>query len=233
VRRTRGHHALITTTSSHSPSERRVVDAAPVRRGLLALLLAALFSAAGLLLASPAAACSCAEADTAQHFADADAVFTGSLLSRDVDHPDWPTMSSGDPALHVFATDTVFKGEVHEQQGVVSAADSSSCGLSLAGEGPFVVFATRDPGLPAGQYRAGLCGGTGVLDPTVAAELEDLTTLTGSSGAPGGLPSEGSAGVQGAGLGQVAVAFISVGSLAVVAVAWILLHRLRRRRATQ
>ncbi len=131
-------------------------DAAPVRRGLLALLLAALFSAAGVLLASPASACSCAgDADTAQYFADADAVFTGTLLSRTVSHPDWPTMSSADPALDVFATDTVFKGEVHEQQGVVSAAEGASCGLELSGDGPFVVFADPRPGAAAGPVPGG------------------------------------------------------------------------------
>jgi hypothetical protein len=204
------------------------VDAPAVRRGLLTLLLAALFSAAGLLVASPATACSCVEADTAQHFADADVVFTGSLLSRTVSRPDWPMTSSGDPALHVFAVDAVFKGEVHEEQGVVSASDSASCGLSLSGEGPFVVFASRDADLPEGQYRAGSCSGTGSLDPAVAAELADLTTLT-SAGEPGGQPAEGAAGVQAVGLGPVAVAVIGAVSLAVVAFGWWLLRRLRRR----
>src|SRR3954467_2211060 len=98
-----------------------------------------LFAAAGLLVASPAQACSCAEATTAQHVADADVVFTGTLLSRTVDHPDWPVMSRGAPALHVFAVDAVYKGDVHAEQGVVSAADGASCGLELAGDGPFVV----------------------------------------------------------------------------------------------
>ena len=199
-----------------------------MRRSLLTLLLAAAISAAGLLVASPAAACSCAEADTATHFADADAVFTGTLVSRDVDHPDWPLMSSTDPALHVFAVDTVFKGEVHERQGVVSAADSASCGLALSGEGPFVVFASGDPDLPAGQYRSGLCNGTGDLDDAVVAELTELAGGATSAGAGGEPPAQGVAGLQGAGLGPVAVAAISIAALAVVAIAWWLL---RRRRA--
>jgi hypothetical protein len=201
-----------------------------VRRCLASLLLAALFSTVGVLVASPAAACSCAEANTAQHFANADAVFTGTLVSRTVTRPDWPMMGSGDPALHVFATDVVFKGEVHEKQGIVSAADSASCGLALSGTGPFVVFASRDPDLPDGQYRAGACGGTGQLDPAVLAELAELTPLT-TTGDPGALPRQGSAGMQSTGLGPVAVAVIGVGALTVVALVWLVLHRLRRRRS--
>ena len=163
------------TTAAHiSRRSSSSLDAAAVRRSLVTGVLAALFSAAGLLVASPAAACSCAEADTATSFAAADAVFTGTLVSRDVDHPEWPVMSSTDPALHVFAVDGVFKGEVHELQGVVSSADGASCGLELSGDGPFVVFASRDAGLPEDQYRAGLCDGTTTLDPAIAAQLADL-----------------------------------------------------------
>ena len=204
-----------------------------MRRGLLTVLLAALFSAAGLLVASPAAACSCAAADTATYFADADAVFTGSLVSRDVDHPEWPVISSTDPALHVFAVDGVFKGEVHELQGVVSAADGASCGLELSGDGPFVVFASRDADLPEDQYRAGLCNGTTTLDPAIADELADLAggpTPAASSGSP---PARGTAGLQGAGFSPVATALIGAGALVVVAIGGLVLRRRLRRRALQ
>ncbi|GAA3158170.1 hypothetical protein GCM10010531_06970 [Blastococcus jejuensis] len=195
---------------------------------MVTLLLTALLAVAGLLVAAPAQACSCAEATTAQHFADADAVFTGSLLSRDVDHPDWPVIGSGDPALLVFTAHVVFKGEVREAQGVVTASSSASCGLELSGKGPFVVFATSDPDLPDGQYRAGLCGGTAELDPLVVGELADLTNLTTSTGAPGGLPLEGEAGTEQPGgpdllllgLGAAVVLAVGLGS------AWLL----RRRR---
>ena len=200
-----------------------------MRRGTVTLLLTALLAAAGLLVAAPAQACSCAEATTEEHFAQADAVFTGSLLSRDVDHPDRPVMSSGDPALHVFTAHVVFKGEVHEAQGVVSADDSAACGLALAGEGPFVVFAQRDPDLPDGQYRADSCGGTGPADPAVVGELAELTTLTTSTGAPGALPAEGSAGVDRMGLGPVAVALIGAGALGMVALVWLVVHHVRHR----
>jgi hypothetical protein len=202
-------------------------------RLLATLAVTVLMSGAGLLVAGPAMACSCAEATTAQHFAEADAVFTGTLVSRDVDHPDWPTSSSSDPALHVFAVDEVFAGEVHEMQGVVSAADSASCGLDLTGAGPFVVFASRDADLPDGQYRAGLCGGTTTVDPSIAAELDDLAGATSPTGTAPSAPTRGTAGLQGAGPGPTATALIGGLALAVVAVGGFVLHRRRSWRARQ
>ena len=207
-----------------------VVDAPPVRRTFVTVLLAGLLLAAGLTVAAPASACSCAGGTTAEYFERADAVFTGSLFSRDVDHPNWPMASSGDPALYVFTAHVVFKGEVHEAQGVVSADSGASCGLELSGKGPFVVFANRDPELPEGQYRAGLCDGSAVLDSAVVAELAELTTLTTSTGAPGALPAEGSAGVDSAGSGFVPVALVGAGVLGALAVAWVVLRRQRAAR---
>ena len=205
-------------------------DAAPVRRGIVTLLLAAVLSAAGLINPSPAAACSCAGGTTEQYFADANAVFTGTLLSRTVDHPDWPVISSLDPALLGFAADLVYKGDVHARQGVVTASEGASCGLELAGDGPFVVFATRDPDLPEGQYRAGLCGGTTTSDDAVVAELENLSGLAASPGTPGPAPRDGQAGLQSSGLGPAPTVLIGIGVLAVLAAGWVLL---RRRRATR
>jgi hypothetical protein len=202
------------------------VDAATVRRGLVTLLLAVLLSAAGLLLASPAQACSCAEATTAQNFAAADVVFTGTLLSREVDHPDWPVMSSGDPALHVFAVDAVYKGEAHQEQGVISAAEGASCGLELTGDGPFVVFASSDPGLPDGQYRSGLCSGTGLVDAAVTAALEDL-----SPGPPAAAPPiDGPAGVQSPGNGALSAVLLGAGAAVALLAGWVIVRRQRRLR---
>jgi hypothetical protein len=197
-----------------------------VRRGTVTLLLAVLFAAAGLFLASPAQACSCAEATTAQHVADADVVFTGTLLSREVDHPDWPEMSSGDPALHVFAVDVVYKGEAHEEQGVVSAAESASCGLDLSGDGPFVVFGTSDPSLADGQYRAGLCNGTGLADDAVLTELQQLT----AAAAPPTTPIDGQAGVQSPGNGALSVVLLGAGAAVALLAGWVVLRRHRRVR---
>ena len=155
-------------------------------------------------MASPAAACSCAAADTATYFADADAVFTGSLVSRDVDHPEWPVTSSADPALHVFAVDGVFKGDVHELQGVVSAADGASCGLELSGDGRSSSSRRATPTCRRTSTAAGLCNGTTTLDPAIAEELADLAGGPAPAASSGSPPARGTAGLQGAGLSPVA-----------------------------
>ena len=193
-----------------------------VPRSVVIVLLAAGLGAAGLLVASPAAACSCAEADTAVHFADADAVFTGTLVSREVRRLDRWSESSGDPALHGFEVETVHKGEVHELQGVVSSAEGGSCGLELSGDGPFVVFATRDPGLASGQYRADLCGGTTSADETILVEVAEL-----AGAAAGREPLDGAAGLAVPGQRPVRdYLWLGAGVLALLAAGW----RLRRRR---
>lgn len=200
-----------------------------MRRSGMTLLLAALLTAAGLLVASPAAACSCAEADTAAYFADADAVFAGSLVSREVRRLDSWTQSSGDPALHVFEVETVYKGEVHEQQGVISAADGASCGLEPSGDGPYVVFATRDAGPAEGQYRAGLCGGTAPVDPALVAEVEEVAGWAASE--PGGdPPRSGSAGIEALGVRPIGdYLWLGAGVLVLVGAGW----RLRREGAAR
>jgi lactam utilization protein B len=100
-------------------------------------------------VAPAASACSCVGGTTQRFFADADAVFTGRLVSRE--EPATVT-SSADPALHVFAVDTVYKGTVHQSQGVISPVSGATCGLELTGDGPFVVFATRSADLGVGEF---------------------------------------------------------------------------------
>ncbi len=186
-----------------------------MRRTGVSLLLGALLVVAGLVVAAPAAACSCAGTpSSAEAFAAADAVFTGRLLSRELQHPDWPIVSSGDPALHVFAVDEVFKGVVHQEQGVVSADSGASCGLELAGGGPFVVFATGSER----EYTAGLCSGTG----TVTAEIQtELRSLAGTPPRP--LP--GAAGTAAFGLPRPVIA--AAGALVLALAGWVLLRRRR------
>jgi MYXO-CTERM domain-containing protein len=192
------------------------------------LLLTCLFAAATLLVAGPASACSCATGSTAGYFAQADAVFTGSLVSRE--EPATIT-SSADPALHVFAVDTVYKGTAHESQDVLSPVSGATCGLELTGEGPFVVFATRstDIGgqfttLADDQYAAFLCGGTGPVTPAIAAELTALAER------PADLmtaPLPGAAEVEPAASSPVVPALVGIGALLVLVAALLV----RRRRA--
>jgi hypothetical protein len=139
---------------------------------------------AGLLVvwgpATSANACSCAGMPTAQQFERADAVFIGRLLDRSVTHPDWPLMSSADPARHLFAVDAVLKGEAHQRQAVFSADSEASCGLSLTGEGPFAVFARWD----GDRYHADLCNGTGKLTAGMETELAALAREAGNPDTP-------------------------------------------------
>ena len=197
-----------------------------MRRTVVTLLLGAVLSAVGVLVAAPASACSCATLTTEEYLGAADTVFVGRLVSREVQHSG-PAISSGDPALHVFAVETVYKGDAHEQQGVVSADSGASCGLELHGDGPFLVFATRSTDLPEGQYMANLCGGTTVPTPDLRAELAALT----------GVPIEppeardplpGAAGT-GPDDGLRLPALVATGVLALTLASWLVV---RRRRAT-
>ncbi|WP_324278618.1 hypothetical protein [Blastococcus brunescens] len=99
-----------------------------MRRTAATLLLSCLFVALGSVVAAPASACSCVPQTTQQYFERADAVFTAHLVSRE--EPVGTVVSSADPALHVFAVDTVFKGTAQTSQEVLSLrpgppADSS------------------------------------------------------------------------------------------------------------
>ena len=137
-----------------------------MRRATTGLLATLLLVLAGWLLAPPASACGCTGGTPTEQALRADAVFSGRLVSREV--------LGGDTALHVFAVDTVHAGEVAARQGVVSAASGASCGLELTGEGPFLVFATREDG----RLAAGLCGGTTAWTAEAAAEVQMLTGAT-------------------------------------------------------
>lgn len=197
-----------------------------MRRAVPVLLSLFLVTLAGWVLAPPASACSCVPATTQEQFEQADAVFTASLQSREVD--DGSVHSSDDPALHVFTAHVVFKGDVHEAQAVVSAADSAACGIAVPDDEPVIVFATRSAELPEGRYSASLCGGTGPADPGVIAELTRLTELTTSTGAPGALPLEGGAGTESGGASPVLLGLGAAALLAVGVAGGLLL---RRRRA--
>lgn len=165
-----------------------------MRRTAATLLLSSLMMAIGLVVATPASACSCAGGTTQEFLDRADAVFTARLVSRE--EPAGPIISSADPALHVFAVETVYKGTAHEQQDVLSPVSGATCGLELVGDGPFVVFATRSTDLGGApfatladdQYAAFLCGGTAPLTPALEAELAEWSPssppLTSSLPAP-------------------------------------------------
>jgi hypothetical protein len=177
-----------------------------VRRTTTCLLVACVLLLAGWVWAPAASACSCVGGTTAEHADRADVVFVGRLLTREVAGGS----SSTDPALHVFAVETVWKGTAAAEQGVVSPASGASCGLELGGDGPFLVFATTSSDLPAGQLAAGLCGGTTPLSPELAAELPTITRGPEEPG-PGAAGTELAGGLSGWALGAGALAVIALG----------------------
>jgi Tissue inhibitor of metalloproteinase len=201
-----------------------------MRRTTVTLLLSGLLLAAGLLVATPASACSCVGGTPQEFFDRADAVFTARLVSRE--EPRGRLTSSADPALHVFAVDTVFKGTAHEQQGVVSPVSGATCGLELSGEGPFVVFATRSADLGGmrftsladDQYAAFLCGGTTSSTPALEAEL---AALAGFPPATPAAPLPGAAGTVPPGTNLLAPGLLGTGAL-LLALGGMLVLRHRR-----
>ncbi|MGY1843868.1 hypothetical protein [Modestobacter sp. SYSU DS0875] len=200
----------------------------PTTVPLTSTLLTCALLVGGWAAAPRAWACSCAGASTDEQFGRADAVFTGTLLSREVLAPAGSGRSSGDPALHVFAVDTLHKGVADPRQQVVSADSGASCGLELAGDGPFLVFATDPPDLPEGQLAADLRGGTAPLTPELAAEVRDLAPGTEGlplTGAPGPADPQAAAAGPSSGAGTaVGLAVLAAGALGVLG--W---RRTRRR----
>ncbi|NEK59522.1 hypothetical protein GCU56_16820 [Geodermatophilus sabuli] len=192
-----------------------------MRRTTTCLLAACVLLLAGWVWAPAASACSCVGGTTAEHVERADVVFSGRLLSREVAGGS----SSSDPALHVFAVETVWKGTAASEQGVVSAASGASCGLELDGDGPFLVFATTAPDLPTGQLAAGLCGGTARLAADLTSEVAAATGRGPEEPGPGAVGTDLVGGPSGwaVWVGAV-VATLTVAALAVTG-------ELRRRRA--
>lgn len=134
-----------------------------VRRPVLVALVVAALHVTGM---SPAGACSCAPIGDEGAFADADAVFVGSSVSRTVEHGE--VRSSADPAVHRFEVSAVYKGEVRRDQEVVTTSEGSSCGFEAPPDIEVLVFADRTasfgPKPGAGQLTGDLCNGTRALD---------------------------------------------------------------------
>ena len=122
-------------------------------------IVAGLVAAATLTAAAGSAcACSCVGVTDDEALRNSAAVFVGTL--REIRRPT-VMLSSMDPSRFVFAVETVYKGEVFSTQSIVSASDGASCGLELRAGDRAVVFATSGEYSPdAGEFGAGLCGGT-------------------------------------------------------------------------
>ncbi len=194
-----------------------------VRRiGLVLLFALVALGVAGVDVA-PAAACSCVGVSDGEAFERADAVFVGEWVET-LPGGALPAMSSNDPQRLVFEVSGVYKGEVYARQSVVTAVDGASCGLELAGPGPFLVFGRAaasgtEPAIEDGELAAGLCDGSrAVADRPVPAAF----------GAPAA-PVEGSSPIGGSDGVDAIVAMAVGGALAGAVVLGV--RALRRRRS--
>ncbi len=127
----------------------------PNRTGFLVV---ATLVASAILSAAPAGACSVDDIDDETAFEIADAVFLASVDAI------YPARSGGsaNPEVVILRVSDVYKGNVDELQGVVTPAESSSCGVDFVPGEVYVVFAggfdllDSDPGF----YEVNLANGT-------------------------------------------------------------------------
>lgn len=143
----------------------------PGRPTWLRLLVASLLvfvavSAASVIGAPAAGACSCAAVSDPEALEVADAVFVGTLVDTGETGSPQPGFggSGTDPQRFVFDVSEVFKGEVAATQRVLSPPDGGACGLELSGPGPHLVFAFVNPRMTgrgeAGDLHSHLCAGS-------------------------------------------------------------------------
>ncbi|MBA3745622.1 hypothetical protein [Sporichthya sp.] len=198
--------------------------------GRLGVCLAIAIVAVPTIGVSPAHACSCTLRTDEQLRQDAGAVFTGTLVNRQVQptptpSPDADGVAVGSPVISMFSVTRVYKGKITNPQRVLSGSEGDSCGLGLRGEGPYVVFTSRsgDAGALPGSS---LCDGTRKLQadeslpfgrgraPSKAVAAASPTPVddgTGDTLGPTSDEDEGSGNGTAVGLGVVAVALIAGG----------------------
>jgi hypothetical protein len=148
------------------PARRRTgVRRTPIATRLLAPAAALVVALVVVASPSPAGACDCGGLTDDEYFTTADAVFEADVAA--VQGPEGPHAST-DPSRWVFDVRRVFKGDVLRTQPVLTESDGASCGLELAGSGPFLIYASLEASqfsLPEGHLYAGLCGGSRAVDP--------------------------------------------------------------------
>ena len=150
---------------------------------VVALLLAGI-----VLPGSAAQACTCAMPSTdnpQQGYMEwADAVFTGEIVDKRQIKPVRVGPLGSAPRVYTIDVDTVYKGEVFDQQTLFAGGQPSACGRSFPASGEVLIFGTvvRDkPGdkgddkTPANQspvrYSTYLCSGSELLEPTQVPDL--------------------------------------------------------------
>lgn len=135
-----------------------------MRPARLLLGVAVVAGAVPVLGVGTAHACTCAPATDKQFFNRAGAVFTGTVIGREIQPTPTPRPDArggilDSPVVYTFDVARVYKGAVTTPHRVTSAADEGMCGASLRGPGPYVVFIDKvlpESGLPSTT----LCSGT-------------------------------------------------------------------------
>ena len=159
----------------------------PIRL-LCALTLAA---SAVVFLPGRAFACSCAPPPGyPAAVADADAVFSGTVVDHHDPKAGATVYSSGDPIEYVFEVDAVAKGDVDPDQSVFSARDSASCGFGFTTDKRYLVFGYKAPESFGGGPKAletHLCTKTHPLAPNepLPIDAEPMGGIPQEAPAPG------------------------------------------------
>lgn len=191
----------------------------------MAVLAMTLITTTVILSASTTSfACSCGVTEPSEAFDRSDAVFIGEI--DEVRRPE-PSDFREREARYIFSVGTVFKGDVYQQQSVVTHADGASCGMEISGPGRFLMFATTTaygPGgtAPAdGELASALCSGNTLIDSDFsAAEFGD-----------GFAPLAGSSPTGSTGLTSLVWGGLLIGATVILIVATLIGSRVRRRTA--
>ena len=109
--------------------------------------------------ADPAYACSCVRTDEQQRYEQATHVFKGTVIAAQGAAPT-EGEATNEPVLYTFDVISTYKGRVTDPQKVSTPGNSAACGVELDGDGPFLVFASREREEAGSGLVMNVCGGT-------------------------------------------------------------------------
>lgn len=108
-------------------------------------------------------ACSCAAAQTKEHFKRATVVFVGTAMSVDEPAAVGGVFSGSDPVTVRLAVHEVYKGDIRESVDVSTAGDEAACGVPFLPNERYAVFAVDVDGALSTSLCWGTTDDTGVL----------------------------------------------------------------------
>ena len=125
-----------------------------------------------LALPATASACTCARVPEAERLKDADAAFTGTLVSRRALDSPAPggLQSSGDPFVHRYRVNRRYKGRLGRTVWVRTVRSEATCGLPVKRR--ISLYLTRVDG----HWESGLCAVTNRR--ALRAAASSFTTLS-------------------------------------------------------